>query len=157
MNRTVGARYLPLAAIVAIQLLIVAVAPSRMANDQQVAADGGGVPTDDFAVGDTNGDFTDPSTGEPVADSGGAPGTAVTVDSDGDGTPDATSGGDSGGGDTTASTTGGAVTAAAVIRPPRATAATAPATVSSTRPSTSTPRRAWPSPTARTPVPRTRE
>lgn len=40
MKRTAGARYLPLAAIVAIQLLIVAVAPSTM-QDQSVAAGGG--------------------------------------------------------------------------------------------------------------------
>lgn len=103
MNRTVGARYLPLAAIVAIQLLIVAVAPSRMA-DQQVSSSGTGLAQDDFASG-VGGDFTDPSTGEPLSDDGGVTGVPVddfdtgTTGGDGGGGTDATtSGGDGGGG-----------------------------------------------------------
>ena len=91
MKRTVGARYLPLAAIVAIQLLIVAVAPSTMENQSVDAGagnfDAGGAAGD----GSTDGQFVDPETGEPVAAGGDASGVAV------DGS-DAT-GGD-GGGDT---------------------------------------------------------
>jgi hypothetical protein len=104
MNRTVGARYLPLAAIVAIQLLIVAVAPSRMANDQQVSS-GGGVVQDDFAAG-VGGDFTDPGTGEPVSDDGGVTGVPVDTGTTDGGTPD---GGttDGGGGDATTPGGGG--------------------------------------------------
>ena len=68
MKRTVGARYLPLAAIVAIQLLIVAVAPSQMQN-QSVST--GGDPSDFGTPGDGANDFTDPATGEPVEDTSG--------------------------------------------------------------------------------------
>ena len=71
MKRSAGARYLPLAAIVAIQLLIVAVAPSTM-QDQSVAAGGDGSFTGTPGVG--GGEFTDPETGEPVGDAGGADG-----------------------------------------------------------------------------------
>jgi len=92
MNRTVGARYLPLAALVAIQLLIVAVAPSTM-PDQEVSSGAGG---DQFSAG-TGGDFTDPATGEPITDPGATGGPAVGVDADGDGTPDAGSGAAAGG------------------------------------------------------------
>ena len=62
MKRSVGARYLPLAAIVAIQLLIVAVAPSTMQN-QSVDASGGGTDTSFGGTpGDGANDFTDPET-----------------------------------------------------------------------------------------------
>lgn len=66
MKGTVGARYLPLAAIIAVQLLIVAVAPSKM-QDQQVATDG--TPTDPSGTPDDGeSEFTDPETGQPVGD-----------------------------------------------------------------------------------------
>ncbi len=78
MKRTVGARYLPLAAIVAIQLLIVAVAPSTMENQ---TVDAGGGTFDPGTPGDGSNDFTDPNTGEPVEDTSGADG--VTVDTGG--------------------------------------------------------------------------
>jgi hypothetical protein len=89
MKRTVGARYLPLAAILAVQLLIVAVAPSKM-PDQTVAAGTGGF--DAGTPGDGSNDFTDPATGEPLGDTSGPGGIAA------DGSDPGTSGGGGGGG-----------------------------------------------------------
>ena len=101
MKRSLGVRYLPLAGLVAIQLLIVAVAPS--VQEKQTVAAGG----DSFDP--TQGSYTDPSQGVPVDDEG-AVGTPVTA---GDGTStDAVSGSgnqsrsDAGGGDTRSSTAG---------------------------------------------------
>ena len=95
MKRTVGARYLPLAAIVAIQLLIVAVAPSTMQS--QSVDTGTGEFDDTFGTpGDGSTEFTDPETGEPVEDASGAPG----VDAGGtDAGGGATEGGSGGGGE----------------------------------------------------------
>lgn len=70
MKRSLGMRFLPLAAIVAIQLLIIAVAPS--VQEQQVASgfDPNGTP------GIDGGEFIDPATGVPVGvDDGSAIGT----------------------------------------------------------------------------------
>lgn len=100
MKRTVGARYLPLAAIVAIQLLIVAVAPSTMQNQSVDTGAGefdgnfGSVPGD----GSSGGEFIDPESGVPVDDGSGVPGTDVTT------------GGTDGGGTTGGGTTGGGTT-----------------------------------------------
>ncbi len=91
MKRTVGARYLPLAAIVAVQLLIVAVAPSTM-QDQSVEAGAGGVDSSVGTPGDGANDFTDPETGEPVDDGSGE----VAIDAGGGG--DTGGGGDAGDG-----------------------------------------------------------
>ncbi len=92
MKRTVGARYLPLAAIVAIQLLIVAVAPSTM-NNQSVDTGAGGF--DPGTPGDGANDFTDPETGEVVDDGTGE----VAIDTGGDAGGGDAGGGDAGGGD----------------------------------------------------------
>ncbi len=90
MKRTVGARYLPLAAIVAIQLLIVAVAPSTMGN--QSVETGGDVDSSFGTPGDGADDFTDPATGEPVEDSTGE----VAIDADSGGESVDTGGGETG-------------------------------------------------------------
>ena len=99
MKRTVGARYLPLAAIVAIQLLIVAVAPSQMQN-QSVST--GGDPSDFGTPGDGANDFTDPATGEPVEDTSGE----VAIDA-APGDTGGNAGGDSGPTDTAPADQGG--------------------------------------------------
>ena len=98
MKRTVGARYLPLAAIVAIQLLIVAVAPSTMSN--QSVGTGGGT-SSGFTPGDgsSEGEFVDPETGAPVADGSGAGGVSSdpAAGGSGGGGEGATPGGGEGG------------------------------------------------------------
>lgn len=91
MKRSVGARYLPLAAVVAIQLLIVAVAPSTMDNRQSVDTGPGGFNTTG-TPGIDGGEFVDPETGEVVGDGSGAPGVDDGV-TGADGVP----GGDQGG------------------------------------------------------------
>lgn len=97
MKRSVGARYLPLAAVVAIQLLIVAVAPSTMDNRQSVDTGTGGFnPTG--TPGIDGGEYVDPATGLPVEDGSGAPG-IDTGGSDGTGgSSDGSTGGNTPGG-----------------------------------------------------------
>lgn len=102
MKRTVGARYLPLAAIVAIQLLIVAVAPSTM-NNQSVEAGAGGVDPSFGTPGDGANDFTDPESGEPVDDGSGE----VAIDTGGAGGGGGQNGGAGGGGGSPAEGGGG--------------------------------------------------
>lgn len=100
MQRSLGRRFVPLAAFVAVQLLIIALAPSRPPSTGAVAA-GPGFVNPDGSVTDgsaTDGSATDGSTG-------GTDGTAGGTTSGG-GT-DGTSGGGTGGGGTGGGGTGG--------------------------------------------------
>lgn len=104
MKRSVGARFLPLAGIVAIQLLIVAVAPSTMENQTVDTGSGEFDPTFGGTTND-DGSFVDPDTGVPFDDTGGDGGFDV---GDATGGGDASTGGGGGGGDTSTGTnTGG--------------------------------------------------
>lgn len=99
VNRTTLARrYLPLAAVIAVQLLIIAVAPSKVARDgQQVSAGGFG--------GDTG--FAGETAGDAVGGEGGAAGLSTTG---GEGGASGTGGG--GGGAARSGAAGGAAGAA---------------------------------------------
>ena len=86
MNRSVGRRYLPLAVVIAAQLLIISLAPSKAPSSQEVASGGGG-----FETG--NGDVTT-GDGSPEDTTGGGGGTGEGGGNGGSGG----GGGDGGGG-----------------------------------------------------------
>jgi hypothetical protein len=112
MNRTsLARRYAPLAALAAVQLLIIATVPSTAPSQVDVAADAGsvvpgvdaGTPTDPGAVTDDTvvaDGAVDPATGQPAAGAGAAAGAAAgsTATGGGGGGGAAGGGGATGGG-----------------------------------------------------------
>ncbi|HVM40753.1 MAG TPA: hypothetical protein VM618_08265 [Acidimicrobiia bacterium] len=100
MNRSIGRRYLPLAAALGVQLLIIAVAPSEAPSTVDAAAVG------DFTNGGTGDGTTDFGTGNNTSGTGGSDGSGGSSGSGGSGSGSGsggaggtTDGGGTGGGD----------------------------------------------------------